>query len=164
MLALALVVPVLVVAAWILLFRLRLWRYLSQLLRRNKWWRWFQSHMRHLAVIPVRVALSALALALLRFGVYCLQLLLILWFFNAPLGFGEGISGIFSIYLIQAGIPLPPGLSVISRSEIAVLFWQGLNVSSLSIVSATFSVYLINLILPALAGTWILLREKNNPS
>ncbi|MEL7248144.1 MAG: lysylphosphatidylglycerol synthase domain-containing protein [Bacteroidota bacterium] len=160
---LALLMPALVVLAWVLLFRLRLRRHLSKLLRRNKWWRWLQGRMRHLSAVPVRVALSALVLALLRFGVYCYQLLLILWFFNAPLSFGEGISGIFSIYLIQAGIPLPPGLSVISRSEIAVLFWQGLGVSSLSIVSATFSVYLINLILPALAGTWILLREKNNP-
>ena len=160
--ALALMVPASVVLFWALLFRMRLWRYLSHWLRRNKWWRWAQRRLLHLADIPVRTALIALALALLRFAVYCFQLLLILWFFNASLSFSKGISGIFSIYLIQAGIPLPPGLSVISRSEIAVLFWQGLGISSLSIVSATFSVYLINLVLPALAGTWIILRKKSS--
>ena len=106
-------------------------------------------------------ALSALALAMMRFIVYCFQFLLLLWFFNAPLEFVEGMSAIFSIYLIQAGIPLPPGISVISRGEIAVLFWSSTTVSSLSIVSATFSVYLINLLFPALLGTWVILAKKN---
>ena len=161
-LALALLVPVLVVLLWGMLFRIQLWTYLSSLLQRNKWWRWVQSRTYRFGEIPMRAALVALGLALLRFCVYCFQFLLVLWFFDVPLTFGEGLSGIFSIYLIQAGIPLPPGLSVISRSEIAVLFWQGLGVSSLSIVSATFSVYLINLVLPALAGTWIILRKKKS--
>lgn len=155
-------VPVALFTIWLLLFRVGLRSWLTKILKRNKWWRWLQSRLSDLATISPTAALRALLLALFRFVVYTFQFLLLLWFFGAPLGFGEGMSGIFSIYLIQVGIPLPPGLSVISRSEIAVLFWGGSSINPVAIISATFSVYLINLLLPALLGTWIIVRKNNN--
>ena len=159
---LALLIPASLLGIWLLLFRVGLRSWLSRLLRNNRWWRWVQLRISKLSSVSSAVALRALGLAVFRFVVYCFQFLLLLWFFDASLGVLEGMSGIFSIYLIQAGIPLPPGLSVISRSEIAVLFWGGENISPLTIVSATFSVYLINLVIPALLGAWVIVRKKSN--
>lgn len=159
---LASLIPLALLVIWLLLFRVGLRSCLEKALKRNKWWRWVQSRLKNLAAISPVSGLWALLLALLRFIVYTFQFLLLLWFFGVPLEFGEGMSGIFSIYLIQAGIPLPPGLSVISRSEIAVLFWGGASISPVAIVSATFSVYLINLLLPALLGTWVIVRKKSS--
>ncbi|MEM1215175.1 MAG: hypothetical protein AAGJ82_05800, partial [Bacteroidota bacterium] len=101
-------------------------------------------------------------LALLRFLTYTFQYLLLLWFFNISLGWLEGMAGIFCIYLIQAGIPLPPGLGVISRSEIAILIWGSSIGTPLGIVSATFSLFVVNLMLPALLGSALLVQKNES--
>lgn len=129
----------------------------------NRWWRWLRRKSRLLLQIGSKRLLLAFGLALLRFWVYTFQYLLLLWFFGQAISFGRGVSGIFSIYLLQAGIPLPPGFSVITRSELAILIWGPQWVDPLSVVSATFGLYLINLLLPALLGAFLIVK-KENPS
>lgn len=124
------------------------------------WWRWLRYHLQRLRHLRYQQVLIALGLALVRFWVYSLQFLFLLWFFNFPLGFWQGLSGIFSIYLIQAGIPLPPGMGVITRSEVALFVWGSEGMDPLVIVSATFSVFMVNLLLPALLGTWFIVRNN----
>lgn len=123
------------------------------------WWRWLRYHAQGLRRLRYRQVLIALGLATARFWVYSLQFLFLLWFFNFPLGLWQGLSGIFSIYLIQAGIPLPPGMGVITRSEVAILVWGSEGIDPLVIVSATFSVFMVNLLLPALLGTWFIVKN-----
>lgn len=159
---LAISLPAILVVVWLVLFRVDLRSWLNLKLHNYKWWRWVQLQSKGLATISTTAAVRALLLAIVRFVVYCFQFLLLLWFYGASLSLIDGISGIFSIYLIQAGIPLPPGLSVISRSEIAVLFWDGIAVNPLTIVSATFSVYLLNLVVPAMLGAWVILRKNKH--
>ncbi|MEL7221040.1 MAG: lysylphosphatidylglycerol synthase domain-containing protein [Bacteroidota bacterium] len=125
-----------------------------------KWWRWFRRKATLVRQLERRVFLQALLLALVRFWVYTSQYLILLWFFNVSLNIWVGISGIFCIYLIQAGIPLPPGLGVITRSEIALLIWGADTVTPLAVVSATFSLYVINLVLPSLLGSYLLVKMK----
>lgn len=127
----------------------------------NKWWRWLSRKIKTNEPLRYRRLVGALLLALLRFWVYSFQYLLLLWFFDLPLGFGQGMQGIFSIYLIQAGIPLPPGFSVITRSELALMVWGTANLAPLNIVSATFSLYIINLVVPALLGALLIMNKKS---
>lgn len=126
----------------------------------NKWWRWLMRKALHLRRITRRQFRAALLLGLLRFWVYSTQYLMMLWFFNVSIGFWEGLGGIFSIYLIQAGIPLPPGLGVITRSELAILLWRDIVTDPAAILSATFGLYIINLVIPALLGAWFIVRTK----
>lgn len=128
---------------------------------KNKWWRWLKRKIKAHEPLSYRRLIQALLLALLRFWIYSFQYLLLLWFFDLPLGFGQGMQGIFSIYLIQAGIPLPPGFSVITRSELALMVWGSVNLAPLSIVSATFSLYIINLVIPALIGALLIMNKKS---
>jgi hypothetical protein len=127
----------------------------------NKWWRWLMRKIVAHEPLRYRQLIKALLFALLRFWIYSFQYLLLLWFFDLPLGFGQGMQGIFSIYLIQAGIPLPPGFSVITRSELALMVWGNANLAPLSIVSATFSLYIINLVIPALIGALLIVNKKS---
>ena len=127
----------------------------------NKWWRWLSRKIRTYQALRYRQLIWALLLALLRFWIYSFQYLLLLWFFDLPLGFWQGMQGIFGIYLLQAGIPLPPGFSVITRSELALMVWGSANLAPLSIVSATFSLYIINLLIPALLGALLIVNKKS---
>lgn len=98
--------------------------------------------------------------ALLRYLVYTLQYLLILYAFgieNEPFLF---ISAISLVYLIQTGLPLPPALGLVARGSIAVwifgIFGNG-NFQEQSIVlAATFSLWCINLLVPALFGSYFI--------
>lgn len=128
--------------------------------RGQRWWRWLRFKVFELRRISIWALRQALFIALLRFLVYSCQYLLLLWFFGVSLSFVTGLAGIFSIYLIQAGIPLPPGLGVMTRSELAILIWGEQAVLPLAVVSATFSVYLINLVAPALLGVWMIVHNK----
>lgn len=98
--------------------------------------------------------------ALLRYLVYTLQYLLILYAFgieNEPFIL---ISAISLVYLIQTGLPLPPALGLVARGSIAVwifgIFGNG-NFQEQSIVLvATFSLWCINLLVPALFGSYFI--------
>lgn len=136
--------------------RLNVLTYFSQW----KWWRWFRRQATLIRRLKASVFIQALLLALIRFWVYTSQYLILLWFFNVSLDIWTGVSGIFCIYLIQAGIPLPPGLGVITRSEIALLIWGTDVVTPLAVVSATFSLYIINLVIPSLLGSFLLVKMK----
>jgi hypothetical protein len=159
-LLLALSVPlVLLLGLWIMPLISRNTNVL-QWLHQLKWWRWLRRKAILLRQLKAKVFWQASLLALLRFWVYTYQYLLLLWFFNVNLDFWTGVSGVFGIYLIQAGIPLPPGLGVITRSEIALLIWQANAVVPLAVVSATFNLYIINLVLPSLLGVRLLVKIK----
>jgi len=127
----------------------------------RKWIRWLRLKIRSLQHIKQSELLRAWLLALLRLCVYTTQYLLLLWFFDISLSFWLGVSGIFSIFLIQAGIPLPPGLDVITRSELAIWIWGSQFVNPIGILSATFSLYLLNLIVPALLGSWLIVKKEH---
>ena len=76
--------------------------------------------------------------------------------------FSELGGNIAGIYLIQTGIPLPAFLSIFARGEIAVIVWSGLGIDKFIALAATFGLWFINLILPALIGTVILYRTDIN--
>lgn len=130
----------------------------------KKYLRWLRLQLFRLQHIPRAHFLAAYLLALLRTLVYSLQYLLLLYFFDISLSFLLGISGIFSIILIQASIPLPPGFGVITKSELALWLWGTQLVNPLAILSASLSLHILNLIIPALLGSFMVVKKENpNP-
>jgi hypothetical protein len=110
--------------------------------------------------------------ALIRYAVYATQYFLLLRFFGIQVDFWGGYAGIAGLFLLQTSIPLPPMTGLMARGNMAVLLWSQFGSNELSALAATFSLWVINLILPALIGTFCLLHvniasslgyEKNNP-
>lgn len=97
-----------------------------------------------------------LGLSFLRYMVYFLQYILIIRFFNVGSEIIEIAGNVAGIYMIQTGIPLPAFLSIMARGELAILVWSGLEVSSTVALAATFTLWIINLILPSVAGLIVL--------
>lgn len=96
---------------------------------------------------------KALFYAILRYLIYTLQYYLILKYFAIDVGLLEGLAGIATIYLFQTSIPLPPLMGLIARGNLAVLIWTNFSDDQLGILAATFILWIINLILPALVGS-----------
>lgn len=114
--------------------------------------------------VKLSLMIKAGAHACLRFSVYCLQLYLLLWFFGLELPLWRGLAGISAIYLVQAGIPLPPGLNLVTRTELGMLLWNGGTAATVdpanavAILAAFTTLFAVNVLLPALPGYFLFVR------
>jgi hypothetical protein len=130
--------------------------------RRQRQWRWLRRQLLTNQQVRGRDLRRALGWATLRFGVYTLQYYLLLRCFGLPIGWWEGMVGISAIYLVQAGLPLPPGLGVFTRSEMVVWLWGSTMVHPVAILAATLTLFMINLALPALLGAGMIVKTRDS--
>jgi hypothetical protein len=99
---------------------------------------------------------QVLAWAFARYAVYSLQYLLLLYFFGIETGIAMGLSGIATIYLLQTVVPLPAIAGLAVRGGLAVFVWSHFGANTIASLAASFVLWIINLILPALLGTFSL--------
>lgn len=104
--------------------------------------------------------IEVLGYSLIRYIVYLGQYYVLLVFFGIEAEPIVLISGIAILFLIQSGVPLPPMLSVIARGELAILIWSNVSDNSIAALAVSFSLWIINLILPSLFGLGILYNAK----
>ena len=102
--------------------------------------------------------LRTLLWAFIRYLIYSIQYFLILRFFGIDVDILRGASCIATIYLLQTSIPLPPIVGLLARGEIALKIWGIFSANELSILAATFTLWVINLIIPALIGLILILK------
>lgn len=101
---------------------------------------------------------ESLLLASLRYVVYCLQYYLMIRFFGIEAPLPAALSGIAAIFLFQATVPLPPVAALLARGEAALLIWEPFTSNELSILGATFGLFILNLALPALLGVMFIVK------
>ena len=112
-----------------------------------------------LAEVKIGLMARAGAHACLRFGVYCTQLYLLLWFFGLELPLLKGLAGIAGIYLVQAGIPMPPGVNLVTRTELGLLLWNDSPEAAVATLAAFTSLFAVNVLLPALPGYFLVVKR-----
>lgn len=115
-----------------------------------------------LRAVSLRAKWLALQWAGLRYLTYSLQYWLLLQFFGINVTLWEGVAGIWSIFLIQTGVPLSASLALLARGEIAIFVWSHFNANELSVLAATFGLFIINLVLPALLGAILLIKRSDS--
>ena len=113
-----------------------------------------------LAKVKLSLMFRASAYACLRFLVYSGQLYLLLHFFGLPLPFLSGMAGIMAIYLVQAGIPLPPGVNLVTRTELGLLLWSAGPEGAVAVLAAYTALFVVNVLLPALPGYGLIVRKR----
>ncbi|MCW5922846.1 MAG: flippase-like domain-containing protein [Saprospiraceae bacterium] len=99
---------------------------------------------------------NILVWSVLRYAIYSTQYVLLLHFFGVNVGFLAGYAGVATIYLLQTVVPLPALAGLLVRGSLAVFAWSHFGANEISSLSATFVLWIINLILPALLGTFSL--------
>jgi hypothetical protein len=98
--------------------------------------------------------------AVVRYCIYGIQYYLILRFFGIDMPVLRGAACIATIYLWQTSVPLPPILGLLARGEIALQVWGLFSENKMSILAATFSLWVINLIIPAFLGLIFIVRAN----
>ena len=127
-------------------------------LNRWKWGKLLNKQAHVLSLYDRQILHKVLTLSHVRYLIYCTQYVLILYFLGIDLSVLAAFSGVAVIYLLQSGIPLPPMLSVVARGELAVIIWSIFTLNIGGILVATFGLWVINLVIPALLGLLIVLN------
>lgn len=109
--------------------------------------------------------LSILFWALIRYAIYTLQYLFIWYALDAAIELTYMLACISMIYAIQSLVPLSPILQLTIRGSIALLvvtpLWQDKN----SIMLASYGIWLLNLLVPAILGSiWLLISNSKTRS
>ena len=135
------------------------WLILHILRKQTKIGRWvhkgyFRYSLRQIGIIA--------GLTLLRIGIYSMQFYLLNRFFGIGVDWQIQLAVIFSIFLFQAFFPLPAMLGLLMKSEIALFLWASYGVNEISILSGTFFLWIINVLLPGLIGLFYLKKILNN--
>jgi hypothetical protein len=131
--------------------------------RRIPWLRRLKPYVRDvglLAQFSRRDLLAILLWSVLRYAIYSSQYVLLLHFFAIPVSIWAAYAGVATIYLLQTVVPLPAIAGLLVRGNLAVFVWSQFGGNTLAALAATFVLWIINLILPALIGTFSLFHVR----
>jgi len=123
--------------------------------------RWLSPYFRVLTAYRPAEVFRVLGLSWLRYFVFTGQFLLLLWVFGVRLPLPDLISGIALVYLSKSIVPAFHFLSDLGVREFSALYvfgWYGAAASP--VLAATLSLWLLNILLPALSGSILLWRPK----
>ena len=120
----------------------------------------FVKHIVMLKNYTSRELTTALGYGLLRYLVYSFQYYLILRFFGIEVPLLMGFASIATIFLLQTSIPLPPIIGLLTRGQIALFVWEHYTAQQSDILAATFGLFLLNLIIPAILGLFIIISTN----
>ena len=120
----------------------------------------FQKYFQKIRQTDKKVLAKMLAISICRYLIYASQYYLATRFFGVDIDPVLAYACISTILLIQSGIPLPPFLSIFARGEIALLIWGLFEINELTILGMTFSIWLINLAIPAMLGSLFILNTN----
>lgn len=122
-------------------------------------WKWVQkirSSVSSFQEMDMASLFSILAISMLRYATYLSQYVLLIIFFGVSDDIIASILGVSTIFFLQSNLPLPPALSVLARGEMAIFLWSVFTSNILGIIAASFSLWIINLVIPAILGTIII--------
>lgn len=125
-----------------------------------KWMQWLPRTFELGAPFNKAALMQVAFLASLRYLIYSWQLVLLLYFFGLNIPWLSLLMGVFAIFLLQSGLPLPPALGVLTRGELGVLVWQHFQPNPLVILAASLALFIINLAIPALLGMIVIVKTN----
>jgi hypothetical protein len=106
-------------------------------------------------------AFQIILISFARYLVYFFQYIFILLSLGCSETFVNLGSGVSFLFMLQSGIPLPPLLSILGRGELSVLVWQQYDITAGIALFATFILWTMNLVIPAIVGYIVILNHKN---
>ncbi len=137
---------------WLAYFNVKhLLNYLQQNRRVGGWLNKLKS-LKILACYDKTTLGKVLGFSVVKYVIYSAQYVLMIKAFGLPVNLDEALPIVGTIFLIQTSVPLPPLVGLLARGEIALLLWGQLFTAPAGILLATFGLWIINIVLPALFG------------
>jgi hypothetical protein len=131
-------------------------RWISKLGR----WKFVADYVEAFTLYTFSELRNILLLSLLRFCIYSFQYFLLLRFFNVDISFLHAALCISSIFLVQGFLPSFILIEIGVRGATALFFFGLFTEGTAGVLLAAYSLWIINLMLPAIGGMYYLLKLK----
>jgi hypothetical protein len=119
--------------------------------------------LQHLSVIenlPVTILLRVLVLSGVRYIVFVIQYILLLQLFDVEIGWWQAFWLITVLYVVLAIIPTITLAEIGIRGQTGLVLFSMVSANKLGIIGSTTAIWMVNLVIPALAGSLLLLGIK----
>ena len=133
---------------------------LKNILYKLKYFRKNKTKILVLKSYKFNVLLKIVALSLLRYFVFTYQFFLLLGMFSVEINYLQALYSISLIYLVSAIIPTFTLAEVGVKGGAAIFFIGMFSSNVLGIVSATLLLWIINVAIPSVLGTFVLSKLK----
>jgi hypothetical protein len=100
--------------------------------------------------------------SILRYTVFFVQFLLVLWVFQGVSVNYATLSGVAMYFLITTTLPMISMLEAAIRAAVALVVFSGTGISDTALALTTLLIWLFNIIVPGIIGYVILLRQNFN--
>lgn len=117
--------------------------------------------LQSLAMFRYKKMFQILLLSLMRYVVFCTQLLAILHFFGIDIALHEATIAIAANYLFVTLTPSMAFSEIAVRGSWAIVFLGTFSANTVAIASASISLWVINYCLPMIAGSLLLSTAKH---
>lgn len=110
--------------------------------------------------LGIAVVTTAGGSALLRYGIYSYQFVLLLYFVGEDQPMAQLFIFAFTIFFLQTVLPLPPALGWMARIQFAVLLGGIMVIDPVQVATTTLLLWLINFLIPGMIGGTILFSKN----
>ncbi|MBC6490888.1 lysylphosphatidylglycerol synthase domain-containing protein [Flavihumibacter stibioxidans] len=110
--------------------------------------------------LPVRILLRVFGWSLMRYGVFVIQYILLLQCFEVTGSLWVAGWMVAIQFLVLAIIPTIALAELGIRGKLALELFGWISANQLGVITATVSIWLVNLIVPAIAGSLLIIRVR----
>lgn len=129
-------------------------------LARIKWLRWLSVYDRQAGTLPQRQQIVVLCISVLRFGVVTAQYLFLLWWMNVDVPIASGLCLAALFFWTLAVIPSIALAELGIRGAVSIYIFQHCTHNTVGVIAATMAIWLLNLIIPSVFGSVLMLRMR----
>ncbi len=108
----------------------------------------------------VRQLVGVAGLSLLRYSVYCLQLMTLVAVFGIKIELLNSAAVVNTLFFFQTLVPSIALMELGIRGNLALYLFGFFTTNAVAVLSATFTLWVINLLLPSVAGYGLLLHTR----
>lgn len=109
--------------------------------------------------LPTTLWIITSGLSVLRYGTFCTLFYLILQFFGGQIDFIVALPYIFLMYLLVSIVPMFMIFDVVLRGSVAVGLFGLLGVDELIVLTTVLIMWLLNFVVPAIFGSFLILKS-----
>lgn len=130
------------------------------IIEKIKWLRRFRVYKTLLKKFTPKQQLTILGISILRYSIYTAQYLFLLYYMNVSMPFFDGywMSALF--FWVITVIPSIALVELGERGQVGLYLFHHFSDNTVGILAATVGIWCINLILPAVLGSILLLRMR----
>ncbi len=99
--------------------------------------------------------------SVMRYLIFAHQFYLALLFFGVQISYPDAMITLFTMYFFASLLPTIHLMDVVIKGSVAVLLFSNLGVNEWAVLSVSFVMWLLNLVLPTILGSLFILKPNS---